>query len=87
MLVRTFDLKVGATNRRNAIDQAILRRLTVKCEVGLPSEEQRKSILQTILRNENIPFDFDFNALARETHQFSGNDLQELCRYVKLKPT
>eukprot|EP00729_Bicosta_minor_P013351 gene13351-16316_t len=76
---------VGATNRRNAIDQAILRRLTVKCEVGLPSEEQRKSILQTILRNENIPFDFDFNALARETHQFSGNDLQELCRVAAMR--
>lgn len=76
---------VGATNRPNDVDQAILRRMPIRCRVGLPNVGQRKSILKAILRNESISGDFNLDVVARATQGFSGNDLQELCRSAAMR--
>merc|ERR1719410_1136500 len=40
---------IGATNRADAIDEAALRRFGDLVEVGLPDEEQRRDLLQSLL--------------------------------------
>eukprot|EP00192_Tetraselmis_astigmatica_P004094 CAMPEP_0117661258 /NCGR_PEP_ID=MMETSP0804-20121206/7442_1 /TAXON_ID=1074897 /ORGANISM="Tetraselmis astigmatica, Strain CCMP880" /LENGTH=467 /DNA_ID=CAMNT_0005468115 /DNA_START=245 /DNA_END=1648 /DNA_ORIENTATION=- len=43
---------LAATNRPNDLDEAVLRRLPLSYEVGLPDSRQRESILRVILQNE-----------------------------------
>eukprot|EP00039_Didymoeca_costata_P008433 m.111989 g.111989 ORF g.111989 m.111989 type:complete len:352 (+) comp14078_c0_seq1:31-1086(+) len=71
---------VGATNRPGDIDIAIVRRMPIRCHVGLPNQNQRLSILKTLLRNENVSGKFELDKVAEGTEGFSGSDLQELCR-------
>ena len=83
---------VAATNRPNAVDPAMLRpgRLAVKLYVGLPGEEERVEILQTLVRNLKNPAAVHDNALigiaevARKCDGFSGADLAELLERAKL---
>ena len=77
--------KVGATNRPGDLDTAIMRRLKLKVPVGLPSEKQRKSILETTMQNETSIFGkYNLDVVAQVTKGYSGNDLHELCRYVNV---
>jgi SpoVK/Ycf46/Vps4 family AAA+-type ATPase len=76
---------VGATNRPNDVDAAILRRMPIRCRVGLPNAVQRKAILAAILQNEVVANDFDMEAVAESTQGFSGNDLTELCRATAMR--
>lgn len=71
---------MGATNRPQDLDKAILRRMPAQFHIGLPNEEQRTKILQLILDCENIADDVDLNRLSKLSTGFSGSDLRELCR-------
>ncbi|XP_048407033.1 outer mitochondrial transmembrane helix translocase isoform X3 [Stegostoma tigrinum] len=71
---------MGATNRPQDLDSAILRRMPTRFHIGQPNTDQRKSILNLILRNEEVDRYLDLNEIARETEGFSGSDLKELCR-------
>jgi len=72
---------VGATNRPDILDDALLRpgRLDQLVYIPLPDEKSRLSIVKAILRkspiDKNIPMEF----LAEKTKGFSGADLKELC--------
>ena len=48
--------------------------------IGLPNAEQRKAILTTVLKMENVDEDVDSWRLAKLTEGFSGSDIRELCR-------
>lgn len=71
---------MGATNRPQDLDRAILRRMPATFHVPMPNTAQRKQILQLILENEPISDDLDVLKVARCTEGFSGSDLRELCR-------
>ncbi|KAI9553782.1 hypothetical protein GHT06_019046 [Daphnia sinensis] len=71
---------LGATNRPQDVDHAILRRMPASFYIGLPGTEQRRQIAQTILKNERLAADVDLEELARLTEGFSGSDIRELCR-------
>lgn len=72
---------MGATNRPNDLDQAILRRMPATFHIALPILGQRKKILQLILANEPTELtESDYDFLAKATEGFSGSDLRELCR-------
>lgn len=71
---------MGATNRPQDLDKAILRRMPAQFHIGLPSEDQRLKILQLILRQEKLAKDVEFAQLARMTNGYSGSDLREMCR-------
>ncbi|CAM9154161.1 unnamed protein product [Lampetra fluviatilis] len=73
---------MGASNRPQDIDAAILRRMPTRFHITLPNEKQRLDILRLILINEEIHSDFDERELARLTVGFSGSDLRELCRHA-----
>ncbi|KAK0715015.1 P-loop containing nucleoside triphosphate hydrolase protein [Lasiosphaeris hirsuta] len=78
---------LGATNRINDIDEAILRRMPKKFAVSLPGKEQRRRILQLILgETERDPEHFDIDFIAKVTQGMSGSDLKEACRDAAMVP-
>ncbi|OAD57013.1 ATPase family AAA domain-containing protein 1-A [Eufriesea mexicana] len=75
---------MGATNRPQDVDRAILRRMPATFHIGLPNEQQRMQILTLILDHEPIAENVDIAKLAKITDNFSGSDLQELCRNASI---
>ncbi|KAG0717762.1 ATPase family AAA domain-containing protein 1-A [Chionoecetes opilio] len=71
---------MGATNRPQDVDRAILRRMPAAFYIPLPGVEQREEILRLVLREEDVREDADVAGMARQTEGFSGSDLLELCR-------
>ncbi|XP_046544260.1 outer mitochondrial transmembrane helix translocase-like [Haliotis rubra] len=70
---------MGATNRPQDVDAAILRRMPSMFKIGLPIKSARKQILKLILEKEHAS-DIDYDRLADMTSEFSGSDLREVCR-------
>lgn len=75
---------MGATNRPQDLDKAILRRMPATFHVSLPGLQQRKKILELILQNEPVSPDIDIDRLANITESCSGSDLNELCRNASI---
>ncbi len=68
---------IGATNRSDVLDKALLRpwRFDRKITVNLPNQADREKILQVHARDKKIEKDVDFKALASSTVGFSWADL------------
>ncbi|KAH8377883.1 hypothetical protein KR093_007712, partial [Drosophila rubida] len=77
-------LVLGATNRPQDLDKAILRRMPAQFHIGPPLERQRLAILQLILRHEQLSASVDLKRLANLTPGYSGSDLRELCRQASI---
>jgi SpoVK/Ycf46/Vps4 family AAA+-type ATPase len=85
---------LGATNRMQDIDEAILRRMPKKFPVNLPNASQRRSIFQLTLKdtkidrgvNKNGAPAFDIDVLVRESAGMSGSDIKEACRDAAMVP-
>merc|ERR1712203_979837 len=78
---------IGATNRPDIIDGAILRpgRLDQLIYIPLPDEGSRNAILKSNLRKTPVSTDVHLDYIAKVTKGFSGADLTEICqRAVKL---
>ncbi|XP_052102158.1 transitional endoplasmic reticulum ATPase isoform X1 [Mytilus californianus] len=73
---------IGATNRPDIIDPAILRpgRLDQLIYIPLPDLKSRIQILKANLRKSPISRDIDLEYLAKVTEGFSGADLTEICQ-------
>lgn len=71
---------IGATNRPEDVDDAILRRLPYKVHVPKPDVTARQEILRVLLRNENRINEFDYWKIANATESMSGSDLKEIVR-------
>ncbi|CAM1321106.1 VCP (predicted), partial [Pycnogonum litorale] len=73
---------IGATNRPDIIDSAILRpgRLDQLIYIPLPDEKSRENILRANLRKSPISDEIHLDYLAKVTHGFSGADLTEICQ-------
>merc|ERR1711935_953614 len=73
---------IGATNRPDIIDPAVLRpgRLDQLMYIPLPDEGSRLSIFKANLRKSPIDPEVDIEHLARVTKGFSGADLTEICQ-------
>lgn len=77
-------LVLGATNRPQDLDKAILRRMPAQFHIGVPRDCQRREILQLILQTEQLSPSVNLKELARLTIGFSGSDLRELCRHASM---
>lgn len=77
---------LGATNRPNDIDSAILRRLPKRYAVHLPNAAQREKILSLMLAATPLDKTFSITELVRKTEGYSGSDLKELCRNAAMRP-
>ena len=73
---------IGATNRPDIIDPAILRpgRLDQLIYIPLPDEPSRLAILKACLRKSPLAKDVDLNFLASHTRGYSGADMTEICQ-------
>ncbi len=73
-------LVVGATNRGDLLDEALLRpgRFDRVVRVELPDREGRHQILALHTRNKPLADDVDLDQIARETFGFSGAHLESL---------
>ncbi len=73
-------LVVGATNRIDILDEALLRpgRFDRIVKVDLPDKDGRKKILEIHTNNKPLAEEVDLNKIARETFRFSGAHLENL---------
>ncbi|KAJ9553950.1 hypothetical protein OSB04_017995 [Centaurea solstitialis] len=73
---------IGATNRPDIIDPALLRpgRLDRLIYIPLPDEKSRYQIFKSALRKSPVSKDVDLGALAKYTQGFSGADITEICQ-------
>ncbi|OJJ95895.1 hypothetical protein ASPACDRAFT_126165 [Aspergillus aculeatus ATCC 16872] len=78
---------LGATNRIQDIDDAILRRMPKKFPVVLPPAAQRLRILSLILKDTKVDRDnFDLHYLVKAMSGMSGSDIKEACRDAAMVP-
>jgi transitional endoplasmic reticulum ATPase len=73
---------IGATNRVSAVDPALRRpgRFDREVEIGVPTRDGRKEILQIHTRSMPLDEDVDIERLADNTHGFVGSDLAALAK-------
>jgi len=73
-------LVIGATNRAEALDEALLRpgRFDRQVKVDLPDKEGRLAILKIHTRNKPLAADVDLEQIAQETYNFSGAHLESV---------
>ena len=93
-------LILGATNRFQDIDEAILRRMPKKFAINLPKEIQRERIFKLVLRESKLDFTprsdaegpesdspaFDLDWLVRMSEGMSGSEIKECCREAAMAP-
>ena len=77
---------IGATNRPNLIDPALLRpgRFDELIYVGVPDVSGRRRILAIHTAGMPIAKDVDLEAIAERTDRFTGADLEDLTRRAGL---
>uniref|UniRef100_A0A8C5T516 Spastin n=1 Tax=Malurus cyaneus samueli TaxID=2593467 RepID=A0A8C5T516_9PASS len=80
-------LVMGATNRPQELDDAVLRRFTKRVYVSLPNEETRLILLKNLLSKQGSPLtQKELVQLARMTDGYSGSDLTALAKDAALGP-
>jgi transitional endoplasmic reticulum ATPase len=77
---------IGATNRPNLIDPALLRpgRFDELIYVSVPNEEGRRKILAIHTAKMPLAEDVDLDRMAARTERFTGADLEDLVRRAGL---
>ncbi|XP_010939645.1 cell division control protein 48 homolog C [Elaeis guineensis] len=75
-----YVLVIGATNRPDAVDQALRRpgRFDREIILGVPDENARVEILSVLTRNLRLEGEFNLFKIARSTPGFVGADLAAL---------
>lgn len=79
-------LIIGMTNRRDMLDEALLRpgRLELQVEIGLPTCEGRRQILDIhtaeARRHGALAADISLDALAERTRNYTGAEIEGLVR-------
>lgn len=78
---------LGATNRRDNLDRALLRpgRFDVEVRVFLPDLKGRRDILEHYLSKVKFSADVDIDKMARSTTGCTGADLENMVNQAALK--
>lgn len=73
---------IGATNRPDVLDPAIMRpgRLDQLVYIPLPDEESRVQIFRAALKKSPVAEDVSLEALAKALEGYSGADITEICQ-------
>ncbi len=84
---RTNLVVIAATNRPEAIDEALRRpgRFDREIVVGVPDQRGRREILGIHTRGMPLGSDVDLDGLARQTYGFVGADLAALAREAAIE--
>jgi len=77
---------IGATNRPELLDPALLRpgRFDFQVEIPLPDEAAREAIFRAHLAEKPTEPDLDLGALAEMSHGMSGADIAGACRQAAM---
>jgi transitional endoplasmic reticulum ATPase len=77
---------IGATNRVDAIDQALRRpgRFDREIEIRIPDQSGRLEILQIHARGMPLAKDIELEKIAGETHGYTGSDIAALAKEAAL---
>jgi len=75
-------LVLAATNRKELIDDSVLRpgRFDFIIELPLPDEKERLEIFRIHTRGKPLAHDVLLESLARETEGMSGSDIETVCQ-------
>ena len=78
---------IGATNRPDAIDEALRRpgRFDREIEIGVPDKDERKEILEVHTRRMPLAEDVNLDEITEVTHGFVGADLEALCKEAAMR--
>lgn len=78
---------IGATNRPDAIDQALRRpgRFDRELEIGVPDKNGRREIVNIHTRGMPIADDFDMDWILENSYGFVGADIMSLTREAAMK--
>jgi len=83
-------LVVGATNRPQDLDEAVLRRLAKRLYVPLPDEKARHDmIIGNLTLNGGVEYQLcedDFSQVIAQTEGYSGSDMFNLVREAAMGP-
>jgi transitional endoplasmic reticulum ATPase len=87
LAARTNMVVIAATNRPEAIDEALRRpgRFDREIVIGVPDESGRREILAIHTRGMPLGEGVDLKELARSTHGFVGADLAALAREAAIE--
>lgn len=84
---------IGATNRPDELDDAVIRRLVKRILIPLPDEDSRRALLQLALGKGNAKSGSmvklsarDLDAIVRATEGYSASDLRALCSEAAMVP-
>ena len=78
---------MGATNRPQELDDAILRRFPKRIYVTLPDRQARLNLLKQLLASQNNPLSAkELATLADLTEGYSASDLTNLTKDAALGP-
>ena len=77
---------LGATNRADILDPALLRpgRFDLTITLPLPDFTTREAIVAVHLQDRPLSVDIDYRVIARETEGRSGADIAGLCRQASV---
>lgn len=77
---------IGATNRRELLDPALLRpgRFDYQIQVPLPDSAARSAIFTVHLANKPVEPGIDLGELVRGTQGFSGAEISNCCRMAAM---
>jgi len=77
---------LGATNRLDLIDPALLRagRFDFLLEVSKPDEKARLEIFKIYTRAKSLDSDVNFSTLVKDTDGLTGSDIEAICRKATL---
>ncbi|MHA1339419.1 MAG: AAA family ATPase [Promethearchaeota archaeon] len=77
---------IGATNRIDIIDPAIMRpgRLYPVIEIPLPDAEARREIFEIYLKNKPLDKDVSLDLLVTQTEGFNGAEIEEICNQAAI---
>lgn len=78
---------IGATNKPQELDDAVLRRLVKRIYIPLPDANVRRNLLKHKLKGQafSLPSG-DLERLVKDTEGYSGSDLQALCEEAAMMP-
>ncbi len=80
-------LVLGATNRPDLLDPALLRpgRFDIQVDIPLPTLEDRQEIFRIGLRSKPVAADVAIDELAAATDAFTGADIQAVCKRAAME--
>uniref|UniRef100_A0A3Q3A4D1 Fidgetin-like protein 1 n=1 Tax=Kryptolebias marmoratus TaxID=37003 RepID=A0A3Q3A4D1_KRYMA len=80
-------LVMGATNRPQELDEAVLRRFAKRVYVALPDEKTRLTLMKNLLGKHGNPLSSgELTHLSKATAGYSGSDLTSLAKDAALGP-